>query len=401
MKQKKRKNRLTEKWLLLAVLLSNTGNSMIWPITTLYMTSTLHQTFTTAGLVLMIGASINILGAFVGGKLFDHWDPHRSLVIAGIIATSMVTALIFWNGWPVFAILIWLANFGMGAIQTLVNAYATTLPGKSTRVIFNNMYIVLNIGVVLGTLAVGYLFDYGFWILMAIAAALYFFLLVLSFAIFRLPADNEVIEEVSASDETAPAADQPVKKFRIDSLLAWIGALLFITYLSYMLWETIMAPHMKALGLPTRNYADLWMINGVTIIIFQKPISNWANRNSYRISVILGALIFATSFLLMPFVKEFWQIVLVFELLTVGEMLESPQVPAWVSQITPPAVAGQAQGFVSMMISSGRVVGPIYAGVMMDHGLMNQLFLSVFFGMLVIIAGLYWITGRKSEKGKQ
>ncbi len=62
----------------------------------------------------------------------------------------------------VFAILIWTANFGMGVEQTLVNSFATTVSGKHTRVIFNNMYIVLNIGVVLGTLAVGYLFDYGF-----------------------------------------------------------------------------------------------------------------------------------------------------------------------------------------------------------------------------------------------
>ena len=90
------------------------------------------------------------------------------------------------------------------------------------------------------------------------------------------------------------------------------------------------------------------------------------------------------------FVKEFWQIVLVFELLTIGEMLQSPQVPAWVAKITPKEVAGQAQGFVSMMISSGRVIGPIYSGIMMDSGLMNMMFLSVFVMMLLITASLAW-----------
>jgi MFS family permease len=97
-------------------------------------------------------------------------------------------------------------------------------------------------------------------------------------------------------------------------------------------------------------------------------------------------------------VNTFWQIVLVFELLTLGEMLQSPQVPAWVAQITPKEVAGQAQGFVSMMISSGRVVGPIYSGVMMDHGWTNMLFLSVFIVMIIITGLLALTLSRRVDK---
>lgn len=42
------------------------------------------------------------------------------------------------------------------------------------------------------------------------------------------------------------------------------------------------------------------------------------------------------------------------------------------------------------MISSGRVIGPIYSGIMMDSGLMNMMFLSVFVMMLLITASLAW-----------
>ena len=178
---------LNEKWLLVGTLLSNTGNSMLWPVTTLYMTSVLQQSFTTAGLVLMIGALISVFGAFVGGKLFDRWRPYESMIIAAIIILVSVVSLIFWNGWPVFAGLIWLANFGMGLEQTLVNSFATTIPGEKTRIVFNNMYIVLNIGVVLGTLAVGYLFDYGFSLLMMISTVLYSGLLLIIVTKFNVP----------------------------------------------------------------------------------------------------------------------------------------------------------------------------------------------------------------------
>ncbi|TOZ05366.1 MFS transporter [Leuconostoc pseudomesenteroides] len=382
---------LNEKWLLFGTLLSNTGNSMIWPVTTLYMTGALHQTFTTAGIVLMIGSIISMIGSFVGGKLFDHWRPYEALLITSFIILIAVSSLIVWHDWPAFAGLIWLANFGMGVEQTLVNSFATTVPGEKTRIVFNNMYIVLNIGVVLGTLAVGYLFDYGFSLLMIISSVLYFFLMLIIATKFNVPITHVRGETVIVDSATATVETNQIRPtFRLTPLLVGIGALLFITYLSYMLWETVMAPHMKALGMPTRNYADLWMINGITIILLQKVVSGWANKHPYQISVILGSLIFASSFFFLMFVKEFWQIVLVFELLTIGEMLQSPQVPAWVAKITPKEVAGQAQGFVSMMISSGRVIGPIYSGIMMDRGLMNMMFLSVFVMMLLITASLAW-----------
>ncbi|AFT82389.1 MFS transporter [Leuconostoc carnosum] len=387
---------LNEKWLLVGTLLSNTGNSMLWPVTTLYMTSVLQQSFTTAGLVLMIGALISVFGAFVGGKLFDRWRPYESMIIAAIIILVSVVSLIFWNGWPVFAGLIWLANFGMGLEQTLVNSFATTIPGEKTRIVFNNMYIVLNIGVVLGTLAVGYLFDYGFSLLMMISTVLYSGLLLIIVTKFNVPT-HHFTSSTDFSAEQTLAPKQHEVKFQLTSVLIAIGGLLFITYLSYMLWETVMAPHMKDLGMPTRNYADLWMINGITIIFLQKFVSNWANKHPYHVSVILGSVIFASSFFFLIFVQSFWQIVLVFELLTIGEMLQSPQVPAWVAQITPKSVAGQAQGFVSMMIQSGRVVGPMYSGIMMDHGLMNILFISVFVVMIGITISLSVIVYRSKN----
>ena len=131
---------------------------------------------------------------------------------------------------------------------------------------------------------------------------------------------------------------------------------------------------------------------------FQKFVSNWANKHPYHVSVIIGSVIFASSFFFLIFVREFWQMVIVFELLTVGEMLQSPQVPAWVAQITPPAVAGQAQGFVTMMISFGRVLGPIYSGLMMDKGWMNSLFLSVFIAMMLVTGFLLFMVRRPVDK---
>lgn len=401
--------KLNEKWLLIANLAANTGHAMIWPVTTLHMTLNLGQSLTVSGLVLLVAALMNVCGAFVAGQLFDRWKPYQSLIGFSILAFLSVLTLFFYNGWPIFAILIWLTSIGLGGITTLLNAYATTVTGKQTRVIFNNMYIMLNVGVVFGTLVVGYLFNYGFSWLMLIASTLYALLAVIVTIFFNVDTEpvQESVEEVATEGVTADPEDlqKAVKtdasgkkmKLKLTPLLLWIAGFLLLMYLSYMLWETVMANYLYKIGISTAHYANLWVLNGLTIIIFQKMISNWANKRNYAISVISGGLIFALSFILMLFVNQFWQIVLVFELLTLGEMLASPQVPAWVAQVTPKEVSGQAQGFVGMMISLGRMLGPVYGGIMLDHGWFDALFISVFAGMVLVNFGLYLMVSKKKS----
>ena len=41
------------KWVAFASLLNNTGAAFIWPLTTMYVNKYLHQTLTTAGIVML------------------------------------------------------------------------------------------------------------------------------------------------------------------------------------------------------------------------------------------------------------------------------------------------------------------------------------------------------------
>lgn len=41
------------KWVALASLLNNTGAAFLWPLTTMYMHNYLHESLTTAGIVML------------------------------------------------------------------------------------------------------------------------------------------------------------------------------------------------------------------------------------------------------------------------------------------------------------------------------------------------------------
>ena len=93
-----KKDTVKLKWVALASLLNNTGAAFLWPLTTMYMHNYLHQTLTTAGLVMLFMSIVMMAGNYVGGWLFDHWSQYRTALIGVGLSTLAISLLIFIHG---------------------------------------------------------------------------------------------------------------------------------------------------------------------------------------------------------------------------------------------------------------------------------------------------------------
>lgn len=124
----------------------------MWPLITVYMHNYLHKSMTLAGFVMLAMSISMIIGNYLGGKLFDGWEPFKTAVLGVSISLSAVFLLIFLNGWPIFAILLVFVAFGDGICLTILNSYAASSSARSSRTIFNLLYIGVNLGIVIGTL---------------------------------------------------------------------------------------------------------------------------------------------------------------------------------------------------------------------------------------------------------
>lgn len=105
-------------YLLLGSLVANTGISFIWPLTTIYLTTYLHESLTMAGIVLFLNSAFTLLGNLLGGYLFDRWHPYQTIASGVFIAAISSLALIFWHGWPFYAIFLLTLGIGNGIIVT-------------------------------------------------------------------------------------------------------------------------------------------------------------------------------------------------------------------------------------------------------------------------------------------
>ena len=371
------------KWVALASLLNNTGAAFLWPLTTMYMHNYLHESLTTAGVVMLLMSICMMVGNYLGGWLFDHWDQYQTAVLGVTISTVAIFTLIFAHGWPWFAILMMLNSLGDGINMTIVNSYGSLVSDHSSRYVFNYIYMAFNVGVVIGTLAVGVLLPVSVVLVFTVATVFYFLLaLVVVFALkvrVPLPPKTPRSREKLASRSHQQAL-----------VLIWLILLNFVTiHLSYSLWESVMAVHMTNMGIPFYAYSLLWTLNGVLIIVGQPLVNKLSPYVRLSSQIIVGILIFASSFILLIFARNLWAFVLDFVLLTIGEMASFAGLPAWIAQLTTVNEAGHYQGLLNIMMSIGRAIGPLYGGFVIDHGNYQELFISVFLLMTVTLGGVF------------
>lgn len=241
-----KKNTVKLKWVALASLLNNTGAAFLWPLTTMYMHNYLHQSLTTAGVVMLFMSLAMMVGNYIGGWLFDHWSQYKTALIGVSLSTLAIFLLIFIHGWPWFALLMMLNSFGDGINATIVNSYGSMITAHTSRYVFNYIYMAFNIGVVIGTLLVGVLLPISVVLVFAVATIFYTLLTLLVILNFNV---NIVIPK----KKTARAWHQVYSpKHRQMITLIWLILLNLVTiHLSYSLWESVMAVHMTNMGFPS------------------------------------------------------------------------------------------------------------------------------------------------------
>lgn len=372
------------KWVALASLLNNTGAAFLWPLTTMYMHNYLHESLTTAGIVMLFISICMMAGNYLGGWLFDHWDQYKTAVLGVSLSTLAIFALIFEHGWPWFAVLMMLNSFGDGMNMTIVNSYGSLVSAHSSRYVFNYIYMAYNVGVVIGTLAVGVLLPISVVLVFSVAAVFYgLLMLVVIFALnvqVKLPAKAAAVKR-----------SQATRSHHRILVLIWLILINYTTiHLSYSLWESVMAVHMTNMGIPFYAYSLLWTLNGVLIIVGQPLVNKLSPYIKLSNQIMVGLLIFASSFLLLIFARSLWSFALDFVILTVGEMTSFAGLPAWISQLTTVNETGHYQGLLNITMSIGRAIGPLYGGFVIDQGNYQDLFVSVFLliaGTLLVVFG--------------
>jgi len=349
--------------LIIGGFIQSVGNSLMWPLNSIFMHSVLGRTLTEAGILLAFQSGVSLLGQFMSGLLADRFGPKRIMIIGLLIAIVSVGTIGIFPVWSVYAPAFILFGLAQAFIFIPLNALIHAVWPEGGRRGFNLLYVSNNAGVAIGTAIGGMIAQVSFRLTFSLNAAA--FLIYLLIVIIGVSERKAPIHLIPPKHQTERLSKD--KGFKV--LLA-LGGGIFFTWGAYIQLVTILPVVMNQLGFSLFSYSVLWTLNGVFIVTLQ-PLINWVIKtwaHSFKRQFYLASVLFAIGFaiILGKFPYGFYIVAML--ILTLGEMLILPAVPAAAAQLAPQGKTGAYQGIIGGASSGGRMVGPLLGGMMYDFG---------------------------------
>ena len=358
-------------FLIIGMLVNTTGNSFLWPLNAIYMHDYLGKSLAMAGFVLMLNSAAGVIGNLLGGYLFDRIGGYKSIMIGILLTVASLIGLTIWHGWPHYVWFLTVLGFSGGIVFPGMFALAGAAWPEGGRKAFNSIYLAQNVGVAVGPALAGIVADYRFDYVFVVNLAMYILFFFIALITFRgIDSQSVALKNVVSESKriTNKAPFYALLILSSSSVLCW---------LAYSQWSATISSYTQDLGLGLKQYSLLWTINGLLIVIGQPLIAPLVRRweNQLKRQLVFGIILIAASFGIVAFAGNFKMFAAAMVVLTFGEMFYTPALPTIANQLAPKGREGFYQGIINSAATAGRMIGPLFGGIMVDQ-----------FGMIALVS---------------
>jgi MFS family permease len=165
--------------------------------------------------------------------------------------------------------------------------------------------------------------------------------------------------------------DERIDPARLRVFIAFLP-LLALTQALAFLWVTTLPIYAAgALGLPIPLWGLLFGLNGLLIVVFQMRVARSFEGRSKPRLIALSLVLYLAGLGLVAFLSSASAVpglAATIVLVTLGELILMPIVPAFVSDLAPVDRRGAFQGLAQAATGLGSAVGPPVAGAILDAG---------------------------------
>jgi len=381
-------------WLMfVGLVISSTGTTMIWPFLTVYASSKLSMPMAAIMGLMSFNSVAGLVSSILAGSLVDRFGRKGVMTVGLVGAAAVYAGYIFATQYWHFVLLLIFAGFFSPLYRVGTNVtVADVVEAEHRAHAYSITRMGHNIGVALGPILGGFVLakSYNIGFISASLALLVYGAIVVIFIKETMPTQNarESLREQFLIYKEA------LKNLRFSWMIV---SHTLMEICSTFMW-VMLAVHMKNNFAYNEDvYRWLPTTNALMVILLQVVITRVVQRWRDTKVMILGAMFYPISMLIIAFSNHFWGFWLSMVVLTMGELIVSPTASAYVANLAEPEKRGRYLGMFSLTWPLAMAVGPVTGGFLSDKiGITAPWLAAAVVGVLAVLS--FWGLDRYSQK---
>ncbi len=357
-----------EIYILLFARIINALGFFVFPFLLFFFTNKLGVSSEITGRFLFFVALVHVPGSLLGGKLSDAIGRKKTIIVFTTLGAISYIICGMMGETIMIGYLVIAASFFFSAADPAISAMIMDLTEPDNRQsVISLIYLGLNVGVSLGSIVAGFLFEnFTKWLFWGDGLTAIFSIILIGLFIQETLPDHEDIHHIERSnrkDEFSEKGSFLRVVFRRPFLVAF--ALISIIF-SFIYSQTgfLLPDHLNVLFDKQASvyYGFLLSLNGVVVVVLTPFLMVLTKRIKPAVNVALAGLIYAFGFGMLIYAKSIsWFFVSVF-IWTLGEIIGGVNTGVYIANHAPVTHRARFQSLFTITKESGRGLGPLLIG---------------------------------------
>jgi MFS family permease len=347
-------------WSMFLATMVNRFGDFVGAFLSLYLSRALGYDAARTGVVVSLAFASSMVGSLVSGRIADSIGRKRALIAfqtTGAIFT-LATGFLFRQAWAPWLIIA--GNLFRGGARPLISALLTDLaPQGRRKEVFGLQYWSINVGVALGPLAAGFLFDHALaWLFWGDGLSTLLAVSLIATGVHP-PKVVHGESELEKADERGA-----LRAFLARPILVAFGLVSVLNSITYS--QTgfgLPLTLSQALGAEGPRFSGYMMsLNALTVITLSIPIARALRGLSPLACLSLSGLFYVVGFGAYAFPLGRAGFAAATFVWTIGEIVSSTNMGVFLAKHTPENWRGSFQSFQGVFYAGGSSLGPLVAG---------------------------------------
>lgn len=371
----------------------NRFGDFVMPFLTMYLTIKIGLSYEIAGIIVTISSLMGIPSSILGGKFADELGRKKTYLIAqGGAALSLLPCAFLKNPVPIVIFLL-LSTFFHGAVRPPMNAIVTDiLPPQQRQLGFSLQYLGINVGVALGPIVAGFLFN-NFLPMLFIGDAITSFI-----ALFLIWKNIKEVKPENLKETVYSEKEKAEKGNTINALLKRPQILVFL--IVYILYSFVYTQHRFSLPLTTdavfgsegaSKFGFLMSINAFTVLFCTVAVTSITKHLKPLINITIAGIIYAVGFGMLGLIHSYPMFLLSTVIWTLGEILVVTNFGVYLAENSPSNFRARFNAVGSLSWSLGAALGTSIAGRFLQEIGLNYIWLLTFVLSILGTVGMFGI----------